>query len=690
MMKKKRNSQTDLLQKALRPLDQINTLPPSLAPAQISALLRQQEAPRAAKSRVLTLRHVAVAAAVLAIVIGAIALWKGLPYLEVVNQESGDAAPLIEVLQDYSKIEAYFQALKDNLEEGSYGPPGDQAVAEAPAESIHPTTKGDVPKAGASATPNANANFASKNNAQTAYGKTNTQIADVDEADILKNDGACLYFAPSGGTKIQIIAPRPAGSMKVLSTISVPQESGKSLSVSELYVKGNRLIAVCNLADASSAGKQGISADAVYNSCMMPVFNGDARILIYDIGDRSKPKLQRTFTQDGGILSTRMIDDTLYLVTQYTVALSGDGELKGYIPTTTNNGEPPKKLNAADIQILPDAKTPNYLVVSALDTRDEAKEPARKAVLGSGDQVYCNTDALYTASSAYDGETEFTTIFGFPFTEDGLGKSVTGRVRGHILNQFSLDSFHGALRIATTETVKGASSSRITILDSSLKTLSSLANIAPGEEIYAVRFLGTKGYVVTFRQTDPLFVIDLSDTGAPKILGKLKIPGFSSYLHPVGENLLLGIGQDTDLQGTTRGVKLFLFDVSNPAKPREVDSLILPNGTHTDAPSEYKSILFLPGQNSFALPIYQEEFDQSFHAYYQDYRYCIFSIQKNQIKLQHTLRNYTKEELRSESYSVNSAILRGTYIDDTLYTLSNGRVCAFSLSSGQKLGQLDF
>lgn len=187
-----------------------------------------------------------------------------------------------------------------------------------------------------------------------------------------------------------------------------------------------------------------------------------------------------------------------------------------------------------------------------------------------------------------------------------------------------------------------------------------------------------------------LFVIDLSDTGAPKILGKLKIPGFSSYLHPVGENLLLGIGQDTDLQGTTRGVKLSLFDVSNPAKPREIDSLILPNGTHTDAPSEYKSILFLPGQNSFALPIYQEEFDQSFHAYYRDYRYCIFSIQKNQIKLQHTLRNYTKEELRSESYSVNSAILRGTYIGDTLYTFSNGRVCAFSLSSGQKLGQLDF
>lgn len=167
-------------------------------------------------------------------------------------------------------------------------------------------------------------------------------------------------------------------------------------------------------------------------------------------------------------------------------------------------------------------------------------------MLGSGNEVYCSTQALYTASTVYDDDVEYTTIFGFPFSQEGLGKSVSGRVRGHVLNQFSLDSYGGALRIATTETVNGSTSSRVTILDSSLKTLSALTNIAPGEEIYAVRFLGTKGYVVTFRQTDPLFVLDLSDTSSPKILGELKIPGFSSYLHPVGENLLLGIGQDAD------------------------------------------------------------------------------------------------------------------------------------------------
>lgn len=683
-MMKKRNSRSEPLQKALAPLDQINPLPPSLSPESVSALLRQQKAPQPAKHRTLSLRHVAMAAAVLAVVIGAVALWKGLPYLEVVNSQTGEAAPLTEVLQDYSKVEAYFQGLKTNLSNGTfYGPPGEM-MAQTPME----TMQGDAPKASSSANRNDGASSAPESNETPAFGKTNTQIAEVDEADILKNDGACLYFVPSGGENIQIISPRPESTMKVLSTISVPLESGKSLSVAELYVRGNRLIAVCNLAETD---RRGIHTGDSYNSrLMMPVFNGDTRILIYDIGDRSAPRLLRTFTQDGGMLSSRMIGDVLYLVTQYTVDLTGNGALTDYIPTTTDGEEAPKKLDANEIRLLPEAKTPNYLVVSVLDTLDETKEPARKAVLGSGDQVYCNMDALYVACAAYENDTAFTSIISFPFTQDGLGESVSGRVRGRVLNQFSLDSFDGTLRLATTETVNGTSSSRITILDKSLKTLSSLANIAPGEEIYAVRFLGAKGYVVTFRQTDPLFVIDLSDTAAPKILGKLKIPGFSSYLHPVGENLLLGIGQDADASGVTRGVKLSLFDVSNPAKPKEIDSLILPGGTCTDAPSAYKSILFLPEQNAVALPVRQEMFDKPFHAYYQDNRYCVFSLQSNRIELVHTLRNYTQEEQRADSYGSDSAILRGTYIGDTLYTLSNGRICAFSLANGQRLGQLDF
>lgn len=676
-MNHKSNSQNELLQKSLAPLDQINPLPSSLSPSQITALLREQEAPRPAKRRALSLRHVAMAAAVLAVVVGAFALWRGLPYLEVVNGQTGEAAPLAEVLQDYSQVEAYFKGLKMSFSDEAYTVSGNNGM---PTQKSAETPRGDTPMAGAAASP--------ESNAKPAHSQTNTQLAAVDEADILKNDGSCLYFVPYGGSNIQIISPRPESSMRVLSTIVAPQENGKSLSVSELYVRNNRLVAVCRVADTDHSGKP--RADAANRVCVTPGYSGETRILIYDIGDRAAPKLLRSFTQDGGALSSRMIGDALYLVTQYNVALSGDGELKDYIPTTTDGEQAPKKLDAADIQILPQAKTPNYLVVSVLDTLDDKKEPARKAVLGSGNQIYCNTDALYVASTAYENDTEFTAIVGFPFTKEGLGKSVSGRVRGHVLNQFSLDSYGGALRIATTETVKGVSSSRITILDKSLKTLSTLANIAPGEEIYAVRFLGAKGYVVTFRQTDPLFVIDLTDPHAPSILGELKIPGFSSYLHPVGEGLLLGIGQDADLSGVTRGVKLSLFDVSNPAKPKEIDNLILPNGTFTDAPAEYKSILFLPEQNAFALPIRQEVFDKAFHAYYQDYRYCVFSLQNNRISLKHTLRNYSQEEQRAASFSADSAILRGAYIGETLYTLSNSRICSFALSTGQKLGKLDF
>ena len=143
----------------------------------------------------------------------------------------------------------------------------------------------------------------------------------MEEADILKNDGSTLYFVPALGKTIQIIAPRPAGSMKVLSQISIPQESNKEVTVSELYVQGNRLIAICRLTNPSGS--------TVYNAAIcglrMPVYQGDARILIYNIGDRSAPKLERTYTQDGGILSTRMIGSTLYLITQYTVTQDENG-----------------------------------------------------------------------------------------------------------------------------------------------------------------------------------------------------------------------------------------------------------------------------------------------------------------------------------------------------------------------------
>ena len=250
MMKKKRNGQTEPLLEALRPLDQINSLPPSLSPTQISSRLRLQT-PQPAKRRGLTLRHVAVAAAALAIVIGAIALWKGLPYLEVVNRQTGDSAPLTEVLQDYSKIESYFKDLSAHPADESIA--GREEAMKAPAES--PTMKptmNDVPEDNALAGQATN-NSATVNEADTGYGKTNIQTAGVEEADILKNDGSTLYFVPALGKTIQIIAPRPAGSMKVLSQISIPQESNKEVTVSELYVQGNRLIAICRLTNPSGS-----------------------------------------------------------------------------------------------------------------------------------------------------------------------------------------------------------------------------------------------------------------------------------------------------------------------------------------------------------------------------------------------------------------------------------------------------
>ncbi len=149
------------------------------------------------------------------------------------------------------------------------------------------------------------------------------------------------------------------------------------------------------------------------------------------------------------------------------------------------------------------------------------------------------------------------------------------KVPGTALDQFSMDEYNGYLRVATTYDMVDFVSNGVYVLDENLKQVGKIDGIANTEQIKSVRFMGDTGYVVTFEQTDPLFVIDLENPENPKILGELKIPGFSAYLHPVGGGLVLGVGVDGDENGRGEGIKVSLFDVSNPENPVEADNIIL-------------------------------------------------------------------------------------------------------------------
>jgi uncharacterized secreted protein with C-terminal beta-propeller domain len=266
------------------------------------------------------------------------------------------------------------------------------------------------------------------------------------------------------------------------------------------------------------------------------------------------------------------------------------------------------------------------LTVVTLDPADPARS-ASTSVLADGDLVYASTENLYVATNQWgrivDDRTvepsSTTLIHEFDISDRSNARYLaSGSVRGTVLNQFSFSEHEGALRVATTDSATGSSSSQsyVSVLrrqGTALATVGQLGGIGQGERIYAVRFIGDLGYVVTFRQVDPLHVIDLSDPTRPRIAGELEIPGYSAYLHPVGDGLLLGVGQDVDANGRRAGSQLSLFDVSDPAHPRRVQQATLgSSGSSSPAEFDHHAFLWWPATKLAVLPLSQYDGTTSF------------------------------------------------------------------------------
>jgi uncharacterized secreted protein with C-terminal beta-propeller domain len=221
--------------------------------------------------------------------------------------------------------------------------------------------------------------------------------------------------------------------------------------------------------------------------------------------------------------------------------------------------------------------------------------------------VYGSATSLYVATSDQAGG---TAIHRFDTADPEVTRyTASGAVRGELLNQFSLSEDDGKLRAATTDAT--GQESFVTVLEEQagrLAQVGQVGGLGRGERIYAVRFIGKTGYVVTFRQTDPLYTVDLSDPAAPRVAGELKILGFSSYLHPIGDGLLLGVGQDADAQGRQRGTQLSLFDVSDPANPTRLQQVALGTGTTSGAENEHHAFLWWGPKSLAVVPVRQPAF----------------------------------------------------------------------------------
>jgi inhibitor of cysteine peptidase len=510
------------------------------------------------------------------------------------------------------------------------------------------------------------------------FSETNIQEAGVDEEDIVKTDGEYIYLARDN--LIFIIKAYPAEDASLLATVNATGP------VSGLYVSGDRLAALTGNGPIYAIPEVCINCRIIGK----PIIAANATIQVFDITDRRNPIEVRRASVSGYAIASRMIGDYVYLITTEPVILPLDGDdvvLPSYSYDQHIHNVRPVEIYYTDI---PDYGY-TYTNVMALNIRDEDEAPTITAIMApSSGIVYVSRENIYIVSPHW-GYAEETIIHRLAVEGPRITPAAVGTVPGHPLNQFSLDEYEGHLRIATTlSRSTGGSVNNIYVLDLGLELVGKVEGLAPGETIYSARFMGDKAYLVTFRKVDPLFVVDLREL---RVLGKLKIPGYSSYLHPYGDHYLIGIGKDAKPSETGdfawfQGLKISLFDVSDYSNPREIDSLILGDrGTESEVLYNHRAFLFDDERNILVIPVLLAVIDpadfggtpppDAYGEFVFQGVYVFRVTPSDGIEIVGRITHLPDDtdQLRSGEFFESRYITkRALFIGDILYTISDGKV----------------
>jgi len=569
-----------------------------------------------------------------------------------------------------------------------------------------------------------------KNSAQSVgvagdFSTTNIQVDGVDEGDSVKNDGKYIYMLKNN--EVSIINAYPANQMNEVSVIDFEDD----FYPTSIYLDGDKLIVLGSAYNTYPYMEENIDF-------MMPYMNSSkVAVKIYEISNHSNPVLKRTISFDGDINSSRRIGDYLYLVLntypQYYALENEDFDVSNIIPKVTDSYSGQESVaSCGEIAILPPISSPSFLTIAAIPINNDYGKIDREVILGSSENIYSSVDNIYVVSSHYDydfypstkmmnsirpSNVQKTLIHKFKLDGGDIEYSGSGKVPGRILNQFSLDEYDNHFRIATTTgnmwSINSADISRnnIYVLDEDLQISGKIEGIAKGEKIYSTRFMGKRGYMVTFKNTDPLFAIDLSNPNNPEILGKLKIPGYSDYMHPYDENHIIGFGKDAvEVKGEDKnsmenfawyqGMKIALFDVTDMSNPRQMFTEVIGDrGTQSELLYNHKALLFDKSKNLLAFPISVAEVREGEDL--GTYGQTVFQgayIYNINLSTGFTLKDkkshyddYTNEYKLSGDYfygEVGKNIERIIYIGDSLYTISESMIKGYDLNTLQDEGEV--
>ena len=475
------------------------------------------------------------------------------------------------------------------------------------------------------------------------YSQTNVREAGVDEGDVVKTDGSYLYILKSSGS-VRIVDIRET-KMKEVAEIQ-PEKLNESIE--DLYLDGDRLMLV-------TTGYESSMEEAESDMYTVNRYQYTA-LTVYDITEREHPEMTGRITQEGDYLQSRKNGDYVYLLTQYSPSLGDSFEDSSVMPLVNE-----QKLAISDVYLPDQTSQPDYLVASGINIQDPENVISSKAIVSGAADFYMSSDNLFICNNNWNDGKSSTEILRFACEDGEITAGAMCELPGFLNDTFSLDEYQGYLRVLLTEDSNGESNS-LYILDADMQVTGAIRDLADGETIRSARFMGTMAYFVTFRQTDPLFCADLSDPDNPQILSELKLTGFSSYLHPYGDHLLLGVGYEAEEEtGSQTGVKLSMFDISDPSQVEELDKYVIKGASYLPSDYNYKAIL--------------ADGEKNLIGFVCDGEYLVFSYDEE--KGFQNLLTYTMSDWE---YWDGDASCRGVYAGDEFYIVDQDEVLCFDMN----------
>ncbi|HSJ38054.1 MAG TPA: beta-propeller domain-containing protein [Planococcus sp. (in: firmicutes)] len=583
----------------------------------------------------------------------------------------------ITALSGEEDLKSYFRQLlelqKSNERYGAFGEGGGEAAEESASSDSAATGDGGN------------------------HSSTNNQVEGVDEADLVKTDGSYIYSISD--SRVLITDARNPEDLTAGAELLLEPE----MYARQLFLSGDTLVVMgSQYGIARMEGK--VDQERASHISMTSVF-------LYNISDPSSPQFLRKIGTEGDLNGARLTDGILYYVSNVYPDIwmmeEEDIELRPRI-FDSNNGKKFSALPYDRISILPGTMEGSYSIVSAIDLAEpEENELVIEGFLGGSEQLYMTKESLYLTAAAYvpmeeqgtDDNVSMdiwipqlanTEIFKFALDGTDVSFLASSEVKGSLLNQFSMDEYNGYFRIATTEGLSwdeaSPSKNHLFILDGGMQQVGSVEDLAKGERIYSARFIGDKAYMVTFKETDPLFVIDVAVPSSPQVLGELKIPGFSNYLHPLGEDHLIGFGSDTKLVASkegearvvTGGMKISLFDVSDFENPIEKDTEIIGGqGTSSALQYDHKALFTHQERNLFGFPVSLYRETNGEYIEFEGEGAMVYTITPEGIE--QTANLIMESSAQYEDW--NTSIQRLIYIGDSLFTIANSEIKSYDLNT---------